>query len=155
MRVTTQHIARSVAQTIESELLPEAAPGWPASYLRSALMLLTYLEDLATLGPEFLTTDDRELRALLGVGARAFDSPGADPALAARLRDAGAGEEDAAAHEARRAALCEMIVAVYRRSGAERSPELQQVRDGIAEYRTRSQAREDAVWRRAEGLPVM
>lgn len=155
MRVTTQDIVRSVARTIETEVLPEAAAGWPASYLRSALMLLTYLEDRVSLEPELLRADDRELRALLNLGARAFDAPDADPALAARLRIAIADEDQDAAYESRRAALCEMIVAVYRRNGAERSPDMQQVTDGIAEYRTRSLAREDTVWKRAEVLPLM
>lgn len=153
MRVTTQDIVRSVARTIESEVLPEAAPGWPASYLRSALMLLTYLEDAVTLEPELLRVDDRELRELLDVGANGFDAPEEDPALAARLRDAAAG--DIEAYEKRRAALCEMIVAVYRRKNGELSPAIQQVAEGIAAYRTRSLAREDTLWRRAELLPLM
>jgi hypothetical protein len=155
VRVTTQDIVRSVARTIESDVLPEAAPGWPASYLRSALMLLTYLEDRVTLEPALLDEDDRELRALLDDGARAFDASHADPALAARLRAAAAGEGGAAAHETRRGALCELIVAVYRRKGADGTPDMAPLVQAFADYRERSLARDDVVWRRAEVLPLM
>ena len=158
MLVTTQGIARSVARTIEHEVLPEAAPGWPASYLRSAVMLLTYLEDRVTLEPELLREDDGELCALLEEGARALDTPEEDPPLAARLREAVAATgEIGAAHEERRAALCDLIEAVYRRrdGGGRWSPAIQQLVDGIARYRERSMTREDVVWRRAEDLPLM
>jgi hypothetical protein len=153
MRLTTQDIVRSVAHTLETDVLPTAPEGWPASYLRSALMLLTYLEDLATLEPELLRQDDRELRALLVDGADVFDAPDSDPALAARLHDSAAlPDGDVTAYEARRAALCELIVAVY---GHVPNPGVQRLAEGIADYRERSMAREDAVWKRAEALPIM
>jgi hypothetical protein len=157
VRVTTEIIVGSVARTIESEVLPEAPAGWHASYLRSALMLLTYLEDRVNLEPGLLREDDRELRALLAEGARALGAPDADPALAARLRDAAeAPEGGAAGYETRRATLCDLIVAVYRRRRVGEGPAaVHQLADAIAEYRERSLAREDLVWRRAEVLPLM
>lgn len=155
MQVTTQDIVRSVARTIEADVLPDAAPGWPASYLRSSVMLLTYLEDRATLEPGLSREDDRELGELLHTGAQALDAPAADPALAAQIRDAIASEAGGATRETRRAALCDLIVAVYRMHRAEPSPETRALLDAIAKYRERALAREDLMWKRAEVLPLM
>jgi hypothetical protein len=153
--VTTQTIVGSIVRTLESEVLPEAPPGWPASYLRSAIMLLTYLEDLVTMEPELRREDDDELRALLENGAAALATTDADPELAGRLRDAAAAPEtDTAAYEARRRVLCELIVRIYA-GGTERPPAIRGVAESIAEYRERSLAREAALWRRAELLPLM
>src|SRR5262245_28170539 len=45
MRITTEDVLRTVTQTIDANVLPDTPAGWPASYLRSAVMLLTYVED--------------------------------------------------------------------------------------------------------------
>lgn len=58
-------------------------------------------------------------------------------------------------YEARRAALCDLIKAVYQQPGLIKPEALQNVRHAIAHYRERSLAREDSLWHRAEKLPLM
>ncbi|AEG50880.1 hypothetical protein Sphch_3275 [Sphingobium chlorophenolicum L-1] len=153
--VAPERVIWSITQTLEKEVLPAVPMGWPASYLRSAIMLLTYMEDRLTLAPELLAEDESDLRLLLEAGASAFDHVDADPDFAYRLRDAARATATKDSHENRRAALCDLIVAVYERPGSCKGVGPQRMREAISHYREQSLEREDRLWRRAELLPLM
>jgi hypothetical protein len=136
MSITIEEILRSVTATIDANVLPETPAGWPASYLRSAVMLLTYAEDRVRLAPRLLAADNRDLAELLARAGVTVD-----------------GADDAAAlNEQSRAALCDVIKDAY---AAERTPAVQGLIDEIAAYRAVSLAREEEIWRRAETLALM
>lgn len=120
------------------------------------MVLLTYLEDLVTIGPRLKREDDLELRTHLATSDDELEAVGSTSELAGRLRAAASADGDGAAgHEARRELLCEVIFEVRGRRRGKRRRVLSAASAAIAECRRRSLAREDAVWERAELLSTM
>lgn len=77
-----------ISDRLSADVLPELPnASWPASHVRSALVLLAYARKMLEDGPGFLSAEIAGMRALLAEAGEGLGASGAEPVLANNIAE--------------------------------------------------------------------
>jgi hypothetical protein len=83
MTLSLPSLLARIADRLSADVLPELPnASWPASHVRSALVLLAHAQTMLEKGPEFLSSEITAMRSFLASAGQDLETKGAAPALA-------------------------------------------------------------------------